>query len=112
MILGKEYVKKNPNTIVTSSFSEYEQLTKCGNKAKYIDNSNEVKAIKESDAYNEMLSNFHIIEEESLETRLHSIREALQSYVEDNSGNDEIYEGKTLQDHLDELESIIDNEIY
>jgi len=110
--LGEDYVKKNPNTLLTSDFSEYENLLKCGNKVTLIDNSNEVKSIKESDAYKTMISNLTIIEEESKETRLHTIREALQSYVDDHSGNDEEYEGKTLQDHLDELESIIDNEIY
>lgn len=109
---GEEYLAENPNTIVTSDFSEYESHIKCGNKVKYIDNSNQVKSIKESDAYQSMINNLTIIEEESKETRLHTIREALQSYVDDHSGNDEEYEGKTLQDHLDELESIIDNEIY
>ena len=109
---GEEYLTENPNTIVTSDFSEYESHVKRGNKVKYLDNSNQVKSIKESDAYQNMINSFTIIEEESKETRLHTIREALQSYVDDNSGNDEIYEGKTLQDHLDELESIIDNEIY
>ena len=109
---GEEYLAENPNTIVTSDFSEYESHIKRGNKVKYLDNSNQVKSIKESDAYQSMVNNLTIIEEESKETRLHTIREALQSYVDDNSGNYEEYEGKTLQDHLDELESIIDNEIY
>lgn len=106
--LGEEYVKKNPNTIVTSSFSEYESLTKCGNKVKYIDNSNEVKAIKESDAYNEMLSNFDIIEEESAYERLRSSLEALRDLVESNNYEEDIYAGKNYLDWLEQAEDVLE----
>ena len=106
---GEDFISNHPNHIVTSDFERYEELIKCGNKVKYIDNSNKVKAIKESKAYNTMIDSMEVIEEESDRTKLDRISLAFQQLVDDH-GHEEIqYEGFTMQEHIDTLEEIIND---
>ena len=106
---GEEFIAAHPNHIVTSDFERYEELVKCGNKAKYIDNSNKVKAIEESKAYNTMIDSMEVIEVESARTKLDRISLAFQQLVDDH-GHEEIqYEGFTMQEHIDTLEEIIND---
>lgn len=104
---GEEYVEQYKNHIVTSNFDEYEQLTKCGNKVKYLDNSNQVKAIKESKVYNEMVASLEIIEVESAATKLERISLAFQQLINDHNQEEIEYEGFTMQEHIDTLDEII-----
>ena len=106
---GEDFISNHPNHIVTSDFERYEELVKCGNKVKYIDNSNKVKAIKESKAYNTMIDSMEVIEVESDRTKLDRISLAFQQLVDDH-GHEEIqYEGFTMQEHIDTLEEIIND---
>ena len=107
---GEEFTTAYQGYIVTSDFTEYEELTKCGNKVKYLDNSNQVEAIKESKVYSNMIASMDIIEVESRSSRLERIALAFSQYICDNNGEDEIYEGYTLQAQIEELEDIA-NEI-
>lgn len=104
---GEDYVEQYKNHIVTSNFDEYEQLTKCGNKVKYLDNSNQVKAIKESRVYTEMVASLEIIEVESTRTKLERIYLAFQQLIADHDHEDDQYEGFTMQEHIDTLDEII-----
>lgn len=104
---GEEFIKKYDNHIVTSDFTEYEELTKCGNKVKYLDNSNQVKAIKESVAYNDMISSMEIIEVESTRTKVERIILAFQQLVIDHGHEEIVYEGFTMQEHINTLDEII-----
>lgn len=104
---GEEFIEKYDNHIVTSDFTEYEELTKCGNKVKYLDNSNQVKAIKESVAYNDMISSMEIIEVESTRTKVERIAQAFQQLVNDYDHEELVYEGFTMQEHIDTLDEII-----
>ena len=104
---GEEFVTKYENHIVTSDFEDYEELIKCGNKVKYLDNSNQVKAIKQSTAYTEMLSGMEIIEVESTRTKLERISLAFQQLIEDHDHEEIQYEGFTMQEHIDTLEEVI-----
>lgn len=104
---GEEYLEQYKNHIVTSDFDEYEQLTKCGNKVKYLDNSNQVKAIKESRVYTEMAASLDIIEVESTATKLERISLAFQQLINDHDHEEIEYEGFTMQEHIDTLDEII-----
>lgn len=105
--LGQEYVNKYQGYVVTSDFEEYEQLTKNGNKVKYIDNSNQVKAIEESEVYSNMLHSMDIVYEESRSTKLERISLAFEQFINDNDGEDTVYEGFNMLEHLEELNEII-----
>lgn len=104
---GQEYISKYQGYVVTSDFDEYEQLTKCGNKVKYLDNSNQVKAIKESTAYGNMIASMEIIEVESTATKLERVSFAFQQLINDHDHEEIQYEGFTMQDHIDTLDEII-----
>lgn len=104
---GEEFIGKYENHIVTSDFTEYEELTKCGNKVKYLDNSNQVKAIKESVAYNDMVASMEIIEVESISTKVERITQAFQQLINDHDHEEIVYEGFTMQEHIDTLDEII-----
>lgn len=104
---GEDFVSKYENHIVTSDHDEYEELSKCGNKVKYLDNSNQVKAIKQSNSYKEMLENIDIIEVESTRTKLERISLAFQQLINDNDHEEVVYEGFNMQEHIDSLDEII-----
>lgn len=104
---GEEFIEKYDNHIVTSDFTEYEELTKCGNKVKYLDNSNQVKAIQESEVYQEMLESLEVIEVESTRTKLERISLAFQQLINDNDHEEVVYEGFNMQEHINLLDEII-----
>ena len=104
---GEEFIEKYDNHIVTSDFAEYEELAKCGNKVKYLDNSNQVKAIKESTAYSDMIASMEIIEVESTRTKVERIVQAFQQLIVDHDQEELVYEGFTMQEHIDTLDEII-----
>lgn len=104
---GEDFVSKYENHIVTSDHDEYEELSKCGNKVKYLDNSNQVKAIKQSSSYKEMLENIDVIEVESTRTKLERISLAFQQLINDNDHEEVVYEGFNMQEHIDLLDEII-----
>lgn len=105
---GEEYVAKWKGLVVTSDYSEYTSLTKCGNKVKYIDNSNKVKAIKESVAYKEMIDNMEIISVVPPRERLAEVLQVLREAIGDNNLEYDEYYGKTLLDWLDQGDDDLD----
>lgn len=104
--MAEEFLEQHGAVIVTSDYSEHEQHTKLGNKSVYIQNETVVKAIRNSETYQEAISKLVYIEKESFRDLFENLFDNVVSLM-DNSPSQYVPEG--LSEQLEELAKRVRN---
>ncbi len=84
--LAQEFIKEHGVTLVTSSFSDYEEKKALGNKITYINNEGICKAIARSSVYREAVAELEVIDKKPFRELMYDLLDFLSDYDYDHKG--------------------------